>query len=182
MQLTNSADNYGLVSRALHWLMALLIIGLFAVGLYMTGLEDEDPSRGTIYGLHKSFGVVVMLGLVLRLAWLAASRPPALPRVFSPLEKGLTILVRWAFYLLMAVVPFSGYAMSNLAGHSVALFGVSLPTLFAENHGLAEIAGEVHEIGSWVLIILAVIHALAAIKHRVFDLDPEADVLRRMAR
>lgn len=180
--LKNSEDNYGLVSRAIHWLMALLIVVLFAVGLYMTGLEDDNASKGAIYDLHKSFGVVVLLGLIFRLVWLMITRPPALPRVFGAMEKALTLAVRHSLYLLMFIVPFSGYAMSNFGGHSVELFGLAMPTLFAESEAAGEFMEEVHEIGAWILIILAVVHMLGALKHRYFDLDPEADVLRRMWR
>lgn len=180
--LKNSEASYGLVSRTIHWLMALLVVVVFAIGLYRSGLEKGDPSLEIAVTFHQSLGVVVLLGLILRLAWLGITRPPALPRVFSPLQKGMAIATRLALYLLMFLVPFSGYVMSNLGGNAVELFGLGLPTLFGENRDAEKVMKEVHEFGAWVLIILAFLHMLGALKHRFFDLDPEADVLRRMWR
>ena len=61
--LMNSAQGYGLVSKALHWLIAVMILTLIGVGAYMTDLDKDAPARAQIYGLHKAFGVKV-LGLV----------------------------------------------------------------------------------------------------------------------
>lgn len=179
--LKNTMERYGLVSRGLHWLMALLIIGLFVVGLLMGELEKGSDLRSQVYGLHKASGILVLELLVLRLLWLAYTRPPQLPAMFSSMEKLLSSGVKWLLYGLMLAIPLSGWLMSNSGGHAVSFYGLfNLPMLAGENHALHEAAEEVHEITAWVAILLTTVHVLGALKHRFFNLDPQADVLKRM--
>lgn len=178
--LKNTEDRYGIVARALHWGMALMIFCLAGVGLYMTSLPQDHPNIGTLYTLHKSFGVVFLGLLLIRLGWLIVSPPPPLPAALAKGEVALSHAVKGLLYLLMIGIPVSGYLASTLAGYKVNVFGwFILPALFAKSEKGTEIASEAHEVMTFVLLALVVVHVLGAVKHRLKG-NPEADVLRRM--
>lgn len=179
--LTNDAHHYGLISKLLHWLIALMILTLIAVGIYMTGLDKEDPTRGQIYSLHKAFGVTVLGLAVLRILWVRLSQPPELPAGLQDWEKTLSKLVKGLMYLLMLAVPLAGYLLSNSAGKPVSYFGLfELPAVVGKNSDWAEVFGEVHEIFAFVLLGLVGLHLAGALKHRFLDKRPDVDVLKRM--
>lgn len=178
--LYNTTENYGAISKGLHWLMAILIFVLIGVGLYMAGLDDDDPSRKQLFFMHKSFGSLVMILLVLRLVWSLMSPPPQPLAALEPKEVLISRGVQVILYLLMLAVPFSGYALSTLNGYPVSFFGLfEMPSLFAKNPEMGELAGEAHEILAWTILGFVGLHVLGALKHRFLG-RPEADVLRRM--
>jgi len=117
--MKNTADSYGLVSRALHWLMALAIIGLLAVGLWMEGLADDVSYKMTAYMLHKATGFSMLLLVIVRVAWLAFSPAPALPAAVKPLDQRLAKASKHVLYMLMVAMPLSGLLMSNYFGYPV---------------------------------------------------------------
>jgi cytochrome b561 len=179
--LTNSADRYGLVSRLLHWLMALLILAMIGVGAYMTDLDKEDPLRAQLYTLHKEIGITILALAVLRILWLLAARPPVLPAALQRWEVILARATTGVLYLLMLATPIAGFLMTNATGKPVSYFGLfNLPVLIGENHDLHETLEEVHGFLAFTILALVGLHAAGAIKHRFLDKDPEADVLKRM--
>lgn len=185
MPLKNDATSYGTLSKTLHWLMAAIIITLIAVGIYMAGLPKETAEQKQyafqFYGLHKSFGVVALLLIIVRLAWIRLSPPPALPAVFDAKEQKVVRLLQSLLYILMLLLPLSGYLMSNAGGYPINLFGLGeLPALVGKSKGLGDIAHEAHEIMGFAMLLLIVLHMAGAIKHRLKDRGGESDILKRM--
>ena len=185
MSLKNSASAYGLVSKGLHWLMALIIITLIAVGIYMAELpketEEQKQYAFQFYGLHKSFGVVAMLLIIARLAWLRISPAPALPAVFDSKEQRITKGVQGLLYLLMLALPISGYLMSNAGGYPIHFFGLGeLPALIGKSEAIGGFTHEAHEIMGFGMIVLLLLHVAGALKHRLKDKGGESDILKRM--
>jgi len=179
--LTNSAERYGAVSRLLHWLLALLILTTIGLGAYMADLDKEDPLRAQLFSLHKEIGVTILALAVIRILWILASRPPALPAVLQRWEVILAKSTVGLLYLLMLATPIAGYLMTNTGGKPISYFGLfDLPSLMAKNHDLHEILEEVHQILAYTVLALVCLHAAGAIKHRIIDKDPEVDVLKRM--
>lgn len=178
---STTLERYNGISRALHWLSALVIFGLLGVGLYMTGLADDDPARGQIYGLHKSIGVLSLFLVIARLVWLRIAAAPALPSVFSSKEKAVMKGLQGLLYLLMLLVPVSGYVMSVSAGYAVSFFGLfELPMLLGESESRAGFASAAHEFMAYGIIAVVLLHIAGAMKHRLKDKGGESDVLRRM--
>lgn len=178
--LKNTENHYGLVSKSLHWLMAALIFMLIAVGLYMTSLAQDDPSRTSIYFMHKSFGVLAMLLALARLAWLAISPAPRPLAGLEPRDLLIAKGVQGLLYALMLAIPFSGYAISTFAGYPVSLFGLfDMPVLFGKNPELKDLAAKAHELLAWSILAMVALHVLGAIKHRLAG-KAETDVLSRM--
>lgn len=185
MALANSSTEYGLLSKTIHWLMALMIITLIGVGIYMAGLPKETAEQKQyafqFYGLHKSFGVLAMVLIVVRLVWIRLSPAPALPAVFSAKEQRVTNLVKAFLYILMLLVPLSGYLMSNAGGFPIHFFGLGeLPTIIGKSKEIGGIAHEAHEIMGFALLALLLLHIAGAVKHRVKDKGGESDILKRM--
>lgn len=173
-------QSYGTFAKFLHWGMALMILVLIAVGTYMAGLDKDDPSKMQIMGLHKSFGVIFMQFAILRVIWSRISHSPKLPSVLAGWERLLSKTVTGSLYLLMLAIPFSGYAMTNLFGYPVSLFGlVDLPLLFGKDPEMGLLAKQAHFLLVYTLIAALFAHVAGALKHRFLD-TPEADVLPRM--
>lgn len=185
MSIKNSATEYGTLSKALHWLMAAIIITLIAVGLYMADLPDETAEQRQyafqFFAMHKSFGVVALLLIIVRLVWVRLSPPPALPAVFAPKEQRLVKLLQGVLYLLMLLLPLSGYLMSNAGGYPINFFGLGeLPALVGKSKALGGFAHEAHEIMGIAMIFVILLHVAGAVKHRLKDKGGESDILNRM--
>jgi len=178
--LANSNQKYGPVSRLLHWSSAVIIFGLIGIGLYMTGLDREDPSRRELYDLHKAFGSLVLLLSLVRVVWILYAKLPALPEGLKTWERKLAISAKHLLYLLIFVLPITGYCMSTFFGYPVSFFGqFELPVLFAKNKETAELFKELHSVSAYLLISVLALHISGALKHRFFD-GGDRDVLKRM--
>lgn len=171
---------YPLSSRILHWLIALIILTVLGLGIYMTKfLPMENPNHLQIYELHKSLGVSVLILVFIRIVNRFVKKAPSLPSTMPRWEVALAHLGHFGLYVLMVAVPLSGYLMSNSYGFPVHLFGIEMPFLITTNPALGNLFAEAHELLAYTLIALVVLHILAVIKHRFFDI-PEHDVLKRM--
>lgn len=173
----NTTERYGMVAAGLHWLIALTILGLLALGLYMTSLKPS-PAMFKLYFWHKSFGITVLSLATLRLVWrLTSIHPLALP-THATWEKFLARLAHVMLYVCMFVMPLSGWIMSSAKGFTVSVFGwFNLPNFVGENPALSRLMVTVHEWIAWILIGLIALHAAGALKHHLIDRDA---TLRRM--
>lgn len=172
-------EKYPVLMRLLHWLMAFTILGIIASGWYMASLSKEVSYKYDIYPWHKSFGILVLLLVAIRIIVRLFSKVPELPKELPNHEKVLARLTHYSLYALMILVPLSGLTMSDAGGHDLFLFGIPLPEFMEDNK---ELAGTLHTIHSYIpYAFLAVIalHIVGALKHRFMD-KPENDVLGRM--
>ena len=177
MHWRNAAGRYGGVAKTLHWGMALLILGMLAVGIYMVDLPGT-PDKFTLYGWHKSFGATILVLAFLRFCWRLTNPQPALPEHMKPLERLLAHLSHYALYGFMFLLPMSGWLMSSAAGFPVSVFGwFTLPDLIAPEKATRELFGLVHQYAAYLLIGLLVLHVAASLLHHFYHKD---DVLRRM--
>lgn len=154
----------------LHWLMALLIAGVFFLGLYMADLP-MSLTRLKLFNYHKWAGVIVLALAVLRLVWRLTHQPPAdvpMPGWQRLAAHGMHHLL----YGLFFAVPLVGWAYSSAAGFPIVLFGVlPLPSFVAKNAELAQLIKPWHETLAWTMALLVVMHAGAALKHQFIDKD-----------
>lgn len=173
-------QKYSLPSRILHWLMAFLIISLLGLGIYMADfLSKEAANRMEIYNLHKSLGVIALALIIVRIVNRFINPAPKLPQTIKKQERIIAHIGHIALYILMLIVPLSGYLMSNSYGYPVKLFSINMPHLIQTNYDLGKIFSQTHELGAYALLFLVSLHILGALKHRFFD-KPENDVLKRM--
>lgn len=176
--LKNTTQAYGWVAILLHWLVAVAVIGLFVLGLYMTGLSYYDPYYRLAPHIHKSIGMLLLGLMAVRLIWrLSNPRPHPVPTLKS-WEKRLSEWVHWLLYLLLFAIMISGYLISTADGRAITIFDwFSVPALVTGLPRQEDIAGAVHYWLAMVTIGLVVLHALAALKHHFIDRDA---TLRRM--
>lgn len=159
----------------LHWLMALLFFAVLPLGLYMADLK-LSPTKLQLYSYHKWMGITILLLAVLRILWRITHRPPAL--TMPRWQQIASATVHAALYVLFLAIPVSGWLMSSAKGFQTVLFGVlPLPDLINKNKELGHTLGSVHEILSYTLSLLVVLHIAAALKHQFIDKD---DLLSRM--
>ncbi len=165
-----SSERYTGVAITLHWLLALLIVGTFVLGVYMQELP-MSLAKLKLFNWHKWAGVVILGLSVLRLLWRLTHRPPAdLPA--PPLQQLAAHAVHWALYALFFAVPLVGWAYSSSAGYPIVLFGVlPLPDFVAVDKALSENLKPLHGLLAWSMAGLVALHVSAALKHHVIDGD-----------
>jgi cytochrome b561 len=172
MRWKNTADSYGVVAIALHWLVAITVVGLFALGLWMRSLTYYDSWYDPAPTIHKGVGVLLFLALIARLGWRRLSPvPPPVPTL-TPLEHRAAGLVHGLLYVLLLVIMLSGYLICTADGHALGVFGLfSIPATLTGLPDQADVAGAVHLYLAYAIIALASVHALAALKHHFIDRD-----------
>lgn len=168
---------YATSLRILHWIMAIIILGLVGLGWFMSDLPKDYPNRMFLYNLHKSLGVTVLFLVTLRVLLRLVKGAPKLPNAISKRDAMLAHLTHKVLYLLMFAVPAIGILLSNSWGYPVSWFGIELPMVFAKNFEVGKQAGELHEIAAYTLLAVAGLHLAGAIKHRYID---KHDILYRM--
>ena len=176
-----AATKYPLSMRLLHWTMAALILGQFGLGLYMTGLDDS-PSKLQPYDLHKSFGVVLLGLVVVRLLVRLGSSKPDTPVGIAKWERIVARSGHFLLYTGMLLVPVLGYlaASASPTGEGQWFFGLRLPDApIEQSEELSEDLFGVHGSLAFTLIAVVIVHVAAVLRHRFFD-KPENDVLNRM--
>ncbi len=170
--------HYTATAKGLHWLMAILLFGLLALGFYMSDLP-LSPQKLKLYSWHKWAGVTAFLLVALRLLWRAAQRPPALPDSMSKILQRASQAGHLALYLLMIAIPVSGWLMSSAKGFQTVWFGVlPIPDLIGRNRELGDLLALVHQALALLLAALVAGHVAAALKHHFFD---QIDILTRMS-
>ena len=168
---------YTPVAKSLHWLMAVLILGLLALGIYMHELP-LSPQKLTLYSWHKWAGVSVFLLVWLRLAWRVTHRPPALPESMAPLMRLAAHAGHALLYVLMIAIPLSGWLMSSAKGFQTVWFGVlPIPDLVGRDKALGDLLQQVHKLLNLLLMLTLAGHVAAALWHHFVLKD---DTLRRM--
>ena len=171
------AKRYTFPAITLHWLMAVLLIGLFGLGLYMSDLP-LSPDKLMFYSWHKWAGVSAFLLVLLRLAWRVGHPPPPLPEAMPRWQQAASHGLHQLLYLLMVAIPLTGWLMSSAKGFQTVYFGVlPLPDLLAKDKELGELLETVHWTLNYALAALVVAHVAAALKHHLRDRD---DVLSRI--
>lgn len=162
---------YGLPAIALHWLLALLILGMLLLGYYMVGIPKGTPNRAVYFNLHKSFGVLTGLLILVRLGWRLTHAAPPLP---AATPRWSLVAARWShglLYLCMVLQPATGYLSSSFNKYGIKMFGAALPNLAWEDPRMRELFNGFHHIVGLVLAVLIGVHVLAALKHWLIDRD-----------
>ncbi|MGI9418404.1 MAG: cytochrome b/b6 domain-containing protein [Geminicoccaceae bacterium] len=176
--MATARQGYDALARVFHWITALLIIALFALGWYMVDLDNADPEKFRLYQIHKSIGITVLLLAILRLAWRFVHSPPPWPSHMAPWERMAAAGAHWALYGLILLQPVLGILQSNAANFPIVLWGgVELPALLAPSPALEDVFLSAHHLLANVLAGLVLLHVAAALRHHIQLKD---DVLRNM--
>ncbi len=177
MNWRSTHAHWGVLAKAFHWLVALGIFALAAIGLYMVGMP-LGLAKLKMYLLHKALGVTVLALVLLRLLWRLFDRHPRYPPDMPRWQAGVAHASHALLYLLLLAVPISGWVYNSASGFPLPWFGlVDLPAIAPVSKPLAHLALTVHEIAFWTLAALVLLHVAAAIEHHVRQRDA---VLARM--
>jgi cytochrome b561 len=173
----NTKNSYAGLTRLFHWTMGLVIIALLAVGFIMTNMADTNPLKGTAYFWHKSFGMVILALIPLRLLWWFINVEPTLPTDLPKWQSiGARLNIRF-LYAIMILMPLSGFIMSNFGGHPINVFGLfTIPALFQKSP-LASYAWFTHVNLAWLVAVAVILHIGAGLYHHFVRHDT---VLKRM--
>lgn len=165
MALRNGPESFGLVSRLLHWLMAILALSLIALGLRLTSMEP-GLSNLWLYGLHKTLGLTALGLVTLRILWHLISPPP------GPMATGWERLFirawHWTLYALMIATPIAGWAGSSASGIDT-LYAETfvVPPLVEANETSEFVWFILHEIFAKTLLGMVIVHMLAALRREM---------------
>ena len=171
-------QRYTTTAIALHWLMALMLIANFALGLYMVDIPGLTPAKLRYFSWHKWAGVTILLVATVRLLWRLRHPAPALPDTMPAWEQLAARGSHLLLYVLLFAVPLSGYFYTLSAGIPVMYFGViELPVLIGKDPALKPVLEALHYWLNMLLAAAVALHVLAALKHRFIDRD---SVLGRM--
>ena len=180
---------YDLVAMALHWLLAVSLIGMVFYGWYMEGLREAALSGGGVsfadvqaaYNGHKTFGMIILSLSLVRLGWRLTHTPPALPAGMKNWERRVASATHWAFYALMIGMPLGGWLGSSASPFPSLMFNnpdLVLPKLpIPQDEVLETTILSLHGAGGWAILLLTALHAGAALKHQFVDRD---NLLARM--
>jgi cytochrome b561 len=162
---------YSGLAIALHWLLAMMIIGSFSFALYMTDLPFS-PARIKQYNWHKWAGITILALSAVRLLWRLSHKPPAYPTAMAGWKSNAAHLTHGLLYCLFFAIPLAGWAYSSAAGFSIVYLGMfPLPDFVSPDPDLAKTLKQVHKYLAYSLGALVLLHIAAAIKHQWVDRD-----------
>jgi len=177
MSLKNTNESYGNITIAIHWLMAILVIGMIFIGFFMESM-DKGPDKIQLINLHKATGFLVLLLALYRWFWTLTNEKPRPLANWSQKDILIGKTTKWLLMIILLVMPLSGWINSMSAGHGINFYGLfEIPAFIDKNEEVGEFFEEIHELGAWVISILVALHIAAAAKHHLLVKD---DTLRRM--
>ena len=196
--MNHPTTSYTKTAKVLHWLIAIGIFGMFALGWFMSELPKEAPKqmaydlfdlgvytwnlseeispRTFYFNLHKSIGVTIFALILIRILWRITHRPPALLASYKAWESKLASGAHHLLYLLMVALPLSGIIMAIYSKYGIKWFGIELINGL-DNKDMRELFYEAHEIIGLIILLVIIVHIIGALKHKFIDKD---DTLKRM--
>lgn len=196
--MNQASTRYTKTAVILHWLIAIGIFAMFALGWYMSELPKDAPKqiaydlfdwgiytwqlseqaspRTFYFNLHKSIGVTLLGLIIIRVLWRITHRPPALLSSYKAWERKLATGTHHLLYLLMIAMPVSGLIMAVSSKYGVKWFGMDFIGGL-DNTPLREAFKEVHEVIGAIILLVLILHILGALKHKLIDKD---DTMKRM--
>lgn len=160
----------GFFSKSLHWLLALLMIGLLALGWVMVQLDYFSPYYESAPALHYSLGILVFFLVLIKIIWQLAKPLPVHDKRLKVYELYASKIVHFILLLFMIMMPISGYIVITAGSNDANFFGLfDLPTLFKVTKQMREVATFFHTYFPFILVGFIVVHILAAVKHKFVD-------------
>lgn len=172
LEMKSASHTYPAASRLIHWVMALLVLGMIPIGFIMVQKGLPRGLQNFLFISHKNIGTLLLLLIFVRLAnrWF---NPPNLTSVELPKVQELAAkLTHFGLYALLLVMPLSGYIRVRAGGFPIeALDALSIPALVPRSDALAEFAKSVHFYASYAIAALVAMHVAAALYHGIVRRD-----------
>lgn len=168
----NTPTRFGHLSVLIHWLVAITVYGMFALGLWMVSLGYYDGWYHKAPEIHKSIGIILFIVMIVRVIWRFTSPPPKPLSSYSHFTRISAILAHIMLYLVLFAILISGYLISTADGQPINVFGwFEIPALITEGATQADTAGQIHLYLAWFVVVLSLLHGAAALKHHFIDRD-----------
>lgn len=174
--IKNTENSYGTVTKALHWIVALMIISLIIVGFVMSDMENSDQ-KWQLYGAHKATGILALTLIIVRLLWRLVNKTVLLPETVPVWQKKAAYITHISLYCAMLTMAMSGLLMSLIGGYEINFYGLFVIPAFAKNEAVAKIFWQIHGYTAYIIVALIATHFLAALYHHYLLKD---NVLVRM--
>ena len=171
------------VAITLHWIIAVLLVGMVFYAWNMEELKETLFAGGDVtlaevqfaYNMHKTVGLFILVLSLGRLAWRMTHPVPALPDGMASWERLAATATHWAFYAIMIGMPLGGLIAASAAEPPTLLFNhpdLVLPKLpVPQTEGFQDLSGSVHGAGGWAILVLTGLHVAAALKHQFINKD-----------
>ena len=170
-------DHYPATSKLLHWLVAACVLVTVPVAIAMDRV-GQGPTQDSLYNLHKSLGVLILVLMVLRLINRLVAGALAPEAEIEPWQRAVSSIVHTSLYVLLLAMPIVGYIANSAYGASTPFFGLfELPSIVGKNEELATRLFTLHRWVGWLVILLVLMHISAALYHHFIRRDA---VLKRM--
>jgi cytochrome b561 len=176
---------YPLILRLIHWLVAISVIGVLTLGLTLGVLGFEGakntfglPATNLIYKYHKTFGIIILGLMTLRLLIRLFVRKPPYDSPLPRVNRIASSLVHGLLYVVLLVQPVLGWAATAAGGFPIEFFNRELPKFIAKDEALSARLYDLHGAVGLLLLVLVTIHVTAALFHWLAVRDT---VMRRMS-
>lgn len=179
----SATTTYGTVTKAFHWLTALLILTVIPLGVIANDLpyetNEELALKAQLFSFHKTLGVIIFFVALGRIVWALSQTKPTGLHPERKIESFLADLVHWLLYLSLVAVPLTGWihhaATTGFAPIWLPI-GQDLP-LVPKDEGVAKLFAGLHWAWSKIMVAAILLHIAGALKHQLIDRD---GTLRRM--
>ena len=176
--IQNTSTRFGLVSKILHWLIALVMIGLIIIGWYASGLDDETVLYWRMLDLHITFGLGMLVLFLIKVSWMFVSPTPDYVASLASWERISARTVHKLFLLAIVLIPLVGFMYTASDGEPINIYDViEIPDIGQFSKGVRSSLYDIHMYAAYTCAVLIVLHIMAAFKHHFIDMD---DTLRRM--
>ena len=163
------ARPFPLLSRLLHWTMALLILAMLFIGVAMVS-SLSDYHR--LVAIHRPLGILLLVLVAVRLINRLLSPPPPLQAAMPAVLRLAAEASHWLLYALMFAVPVVGWAMLSAAGYPIQLVGaVYLPPILPHDRALYAVLRPAHTVLAFLLFATFLAHLGAALTHALVFKD-----------
>jgi len=180
MQFRDTTERFGSVTKTLHWIIAILFVTQFYLIYWKESMLPVKSPLANFYinGLHKPLGIVILCLAIFTILWRFHSPRPLFPNTMQSWEVISARLVHFILYLILLIMPISGFMMSSAAGYPPNFFGLfQFPLWIEVNKEMSKFFFDIHQMTSFVAIALVTLHILAALKHHFIQKD---NILKRM--
>jgi cytochrome b561 len=165
-------DRYSPAQQTMHWLTVVLIFSILPVAWVVVSVTEETPKFFFWMDIHESIGLTILALTLTRIVLRWFDRPPVYPVHVGPWSRRLALLVHGGLFLMLLVMPVTGYLWATGHGHDVAPFHlVRFPRIAFNHRPVGDAAENLHRIGQWVVYGLIALHLFGVSYHLIVKRD-----------